>query len=400
MTIVRDITLKMIPHLKTPEILLFIGARQAGKTTILKQLQARIEDRPTYFLTLEDPDYLRLLNESPKNLFSIFTIDLRGKATVFIDEIQYLSNPSNFLKYFYDEYRDVIKLIVSGSSAFYLDRKFTDSLAGRKKICKVRTLSFREFLRFKAEDQLSTVDFEKISISEQEKIIPYYGEYMLYGGYPRVVLAPLHEKKDVLQELAYSYIKKDVFDSHIRRDDVFYALFKILSSSIGQLLNASELASTLGVSKTSIDHYLSVMQKSFHICLVRPLFKNIRKELSKMPKIYFCDTGLRNFFANNFDPFEGRDDKGALLENAVYRQLIERHEEDDVKFWRTISKNEVDFIVSETYALEVKSNPKQFKESKYQMFLETYPNIPLRIASFNTKEAIIGSHSVDEVWKI
>lgn len=402
MTILRDLTTIAKKILEKPEIFLFIGSRQAGKTTILKQLQEGLEKegKKTYFLNLEDPDYLKLLNESPKNLFKIFTFDLKIETYVFIDEIQYLDNPSNFLKYLYDEYKDKIKLLVSGSSAFYLDKKFKDSLAGRKKIFYVRTLSFKEFLRFKNETELSLKDFNNLSLTEKEKINFYYGEYLIYGGYPRVVLAPLVEKKEILQDIAYSYIKKDIYDAQIKQDEIFYQLFKILASGIGQLVNASELSSTLNVSKSAIDNYLYVMQKSFHLHLLKPFYKNMRKELTKMPKVYFSDLGLRNFFVNNFKTLNEREDRGALLENAAFRQLMENYDLTEIRFWRTISKNEVDFIINSQKAFEVKVNPEQFKASKYKLFLENYPEIKLQIISFNAPNKTVNSHKILEVWKI
>ncbi len=402
MSILRDVTLRAQKDLDKPEILLFIGARQAGKTTILKQIQSYLEseEKLTYFLNLEDPDYLKLLNESPKNLFKIFPFNLRTQTYLFIDEVQYLDNPSNFLKYFYDEYKERIKLLVSGSSAFYLDKKFKDSLAGRKKIFNVRTVSFREFLRFKNEEELARKDFQTLTLSEKEKILLYYQEYIIYGGYPRVVLAPLEEKKDILQEIAYSYIKKDIYEARIRQDEVFYKLFKILAGSVGSLVNSSELASTLNVSKTAIDNYLYVMQKSFHICLVRPFFRNVRKELTKMPKVYFYDLGLRNFFVNNFNTYGVREDKGALLENAVFRQLVEIYDENEIKFWRTITQNEVDFVINGKFAMEIKVNPEQFKSRKYKLFFENYPDIKLEIVSLDTQKKEVDSYKVIEAWQI
>ena len=169
MSILRDITKEIEKYIKKDEILLLIGARQSGKTTILHQLKDIIEMQNDiqYFINLEDPDYLSLLKQSPKNLFKLFSIDLNKKNFVLIDEIQYLENPSNFLKYFYDEYKGRIKIIASGSSAFYIDKKFKDSLAGRKKIFYVLTLSFREFLRFKNETELSGKSFDHLSISEK-----------------------------------------------------------------------------------------------------------------------------------------------------------------------------------------------------------------------------------------
>lgn len=402
MSILRDVTLQAKKYLNTDEILLFIGARQAGKTTILKQLRDVLQkdSQTIYFLNLEDPDYLKLLNTSPKNIFKIFSIDTAKKNFIFIDEIQYLANPSNFLKYFYDEYRGKIKLCVSGSSAFYIDEKFKDSLAGRKKIFNVFTLSFREFLRFKKEGDLSQKTFADLSISEKEKVEFYYREFIVFGGYPRVVLAPLEEKNEILRDIAYSYIKKDVLETGVKREEIFYKLFKILSVQSGNLVNASELAATLGASKASIDNYLHIMQKSFHIKLIAPFFKNIRKELTKMPKIYFCDLGLRNFFSDNFKSFEERNDKGALLENAAFRQLIEKYDSSDIKFWRTIQQNEIDFILKDKEALEVKVNPEQFREKSYKIFLENYKDIPLSIVSLGVKQDSINSFRVLNVWEI
>lgn len=402
MSIIRNVTIRSKRFLDTDEILLFIGARQAGKTTILKQLQdyLKSEGNVCYFINLEDPDYLELLNKSPKNLFKLFTLDLKKRNFIFIDEVQYLKNPSNFLKYIYDEHKGRIKLLVSGSSAFYIDRKFKDSLAGRKKIFNVHTLSFREFLRFKKEDELSEIDFENISLSDKEKISNYYREYMIFGGYPKVVLSSLEEKEDTLREIAYSYIKKDIYESNIRQEGVFYKLFKILASQAGNLVNASELATTLNVSKSSIDHYLYVMQKAFHISLIKPFFKNIRKELTKMPKVYFCDSGLRNFFISNFKPLEMREDKGVLLENATFRQLAEKYYLEEIKFWRTIQKNEVDFVAAGKLAIEAKINPKAFKESDYSLFLKNYPEIEFWVASFDKKVNDIGNKKVVDVWEI
>jgi len=402
MSIIRDLTLKIKEYLDKDEILLIIGSRQAGKTTVLHQIEDILESQNQnfYFLNLEDPDYLSLLNQSPKNLFKIFSFDLNQKNFVLIDEIQYLDNPSNFLKYFYDEYRGRIKIIATGSSAFYLDKKFKDSLVGRKRIFYLFTLSFREFLRFKKENKLSQKDFQKLSLADQEKIAFYFEEYLIYGGYPRVVLAPLKEKEEILRDIAYSYIKKDVFEANIQREETFYKLFKLLASQIGNLINSSELGSTLGVSKTAIDNYLYVMQKSFHICLIKPLFRNLRKELTKMPKVYFFDLGLRNFFIKNFKPFNERGDKGSLLENALFRQLIEKYDFEEIKFWRTIQKQEVDFVVNEKLAFEVKVQPNKFKGRKYKKFLENYPEIALSVVSFNTKETTVDSHRIFEIYQI
>ncbi len=399
----RDITPKIQKRLSDDDVILLIGARQAGKTTILHQIEDIIREKekhPCHFLNLEDPDYLSLLNQSPKNLFKIFPLELNSREFLLIDELQYLDNPSNFLKYFYDEYKGRLKIIASGSSAFYLDKKFKDSLAGRKRIFYVFTLSFREFLRFKGKNVLGRKDFKKLTLSEREIVNRYYHQYLIYGGYPRVALAPPTEKEEVLRDIAYSYIKKDIMEANIRQDEIFYKLFKILASQTGNLVNSSELSSTLGVSRTAVDNYLYVMQKSFHLRLIRPFSASVRKELTKMPKVFFLDLGLRNFFLKDFRPYEVRADKGALLENATFRQLLENYDFEEIKFWRTTSGREVDFVVGDEKVFEVKVQVGKFARKKYQSFLKCYPRKELGVVSLNPKKKSASGCRVFEVWEL
>jgi len=398
----RDLTGKLIKYLDSPEILLIVGARQAGKTTLLRQLEEiiKIRHQTCFFLNLEDPDYLRLLNQSPKNLFKIFPLSEKQTAFILIDEIQYLQRPTNFLKFFYDQYATKIKIIASGSSAFWLDRKFRDSLVGRKRIFTLFTLSFREFLRFKKEDNLSQKNFSRLSLSEKEVVERYYHEYLIFGGYPRVVLAPQEEKEAILADIAFSYVKKDIFEAKIKDEEAFYRLFRLLANQVGQLVNLSELAGTLGVSKTMVENYLFLMQKSFHLRLIRPFFKNLRKELTKMPKVYFLDLGLRNFLVRNLEPFPLRTDQGALLENAVFRELIERHFPESIQFWRTTDQQEVDFVIDGKKALEVKLNSRKIKPSRYQRFCKQYPQIDFRFVTLGKTANSVDSLPLIDVWEI
>lgn len=398
MLIKRDLTLKIKEYLEKEEILLIVGPRQAGKTTIMKDIEQGIKGN-SHFLNLEDPDYLSLLNSSPKKIFTIFPFDLTKKIFLFIDEIQYLDNPSNFLKYFFDEYRGKIKIIASGSSAFYLDKKFKDSLAGRKIIFNLLPLSFKEFVKFKNIIDPAKADLTNLTVSENDKLLPAYLEYLTYGGYPKVVLAPLAEKIEILRDLAYSYIKKDVFEAGLRQEESFYKLLKLLAEQIGNLINSSELANTLGISKTAVDNYLAIMRKSFHIALTKPFHKNIRKELTKMPKAYFIDSGLRNFFKNDFRPLLERDDKGQLLENAVFRQLADNYDIGEIRFWRTIDQKEVDFVINGQLALEVKWQLKNLPINSYQFFVKSYPGMNFKIATLDNQSG--GSDfSIIKPWEV
>ena len=139
------------------EVTIITGARQVGKTTIHKQIENYLTEKglPCFYINLEDPDYLHLLNDHPRNIFNLLSVPKNQKIYFLVDEVQYLDNPSNFLKYLYDEFSKRIKLIVSGSSAFYMDTKFKDSLAGRKKIFILYTLSLDEFLKFNNKQHLA-----------------------------------------------------------------------------------------------------------------------------------------------------------------------------------------------------------------------------------------------------
>ena len=123
------------------------------------------------------------------------------------------------------------------------------------------------------------------------------------------------------------------------------------------------------------------MQKSFHVKLIYSYHRNIASELRKMPKIYFCDLGFRNRYINNFSPIAIRTDKGPLLENYVFLTLMNQYSADNIKFWRTSNKQEVDFIVQNTngksLASEVKYSRANINKRKYNLFRITYPDIPL-----------------------
>jgi predicted AAA+ superfamily ATPase len=315
-----------------------------------------------------------------------------SKVYVLIDEIQYLKNPTNFLKYHFDFHADKIKIICSGSSAFYIDQKFNDSLAGRKLIFNLFTLSFEEFLVFKKEEQL-IAEIEEMSVREEyvslqsHKIKILLDEYLTYGGYPAVVLADSTDrKKALLTELAQSFIKRDILESGIKSEEKFYFLLKTLAAQTGGLVNTNQLAGSLQLSVTAIDNYLYTFQKTFHIHLVRPFYRNLKKELTKMPKVYFNDLGMRNILLNIFNPVDSRLDKGELFENFIFLQLRNNYNADEIRFWRTADGNEVDFVVltefEKGFAIECKFDERSFNASRFSKFSNEYLAFPLRVKSY------------------
>jgi uncharacterized protein len=404
----RDLLTDIENHLYKKEYTIITGARQVGKTTILKYLYNKFleQNEDAYYLSFEDPEILENINTHPENIFRYVSrsqkkqpADRKYRKFIFIDEIQYASNPSNFLKYFYDTYAEDIKIIVTGSSAFYIDSKFNDSLAGRKKVFILKSLNFSEFLQFKDAgnlfDELKVIrnNSEYLSIHNNE-LINYFEEYLVFGGFPAVVLEQEQEDKiSRLLELRNSFVKKDLYETGITNETTFFNIFKILASQIGNLVNKNELSKILRINNKIVDQYIYVLQKCFHIALIKPFYKNLRKELTKMNKVYFYDIGLRNALLNRLYPLKDREDIGQLLENYVFIRLSENFNEDEINYWRTADGNEVDFVISpdgnKGKAYEIKYNLSAFHPGQYKKFISNYPEIMLSCISFvNVEEKL------------
>ena len=376
-------------HLSKKEFTILIGARQIGKSTLLKQLFADLNQKgeTVYFLNLDRKEILDELNESPENLFKICPLQPDKKIIVFIDEIQYLDDATTFIKLLFDEYSNRLKIVATGSSAFYIDKQFNDSLVGRKKIFQMGTLDFEEFLLFKGrndlvEEVLKLKNKKKVKSIQENVLWGYMDEFVNYGGYPAVVLEnDIAQKIELLKDIRDSFIKRDILESGITDETKFYRMLMLLASQSGNLLNVNEISNTLHINNATIENYLYVLQKCFHISVVKPFYKNLRKELTKMPKVYLNDLGLRNVLINYFSPLEQRADKGMVLENLSFRLLSERFEQDQIKYWRTADGNEVDFVVETSYlkgfAVEVKFNEQDVKPNKYNKFTQNYPDFPL-----------------------
>jgi len=389
----RDLYHQIIEHLAKKEHTIITGARQTGKSTLLKQTADYCgkKNHPVVFLNLENKDILAELEQSPLNLMK-FLPDTDKKIMVFMDEVQYLSDPSNFLKLLYDEYKDKIKIIATGSSAFYIDRKFNDSLAGRKHIFFLPTCSFDEYLKFIGAEQLLN-EVHQIKNKKSYKSLALqlikkeHDNYIIYGGYPAVILEKqINDKISILTDIRDSFIKKDILESGVKNEIDFYKLFRILAAQTGNLLNVNELSKTLKIKHETVENYLYVLQKCFHIALVRPYSNNIRNELTKMSKVYLLDTGMMNVLTNNFQPLDEKINKGNFWENIYFRQLAEHYGMSNINFWRTTNGNEVDFIIHEpgkpSRAVEVKYNNEKINEAKYKKFRADYPEIDLSFAYY------------------
>jgi predicted AAA+ superfamily ATPase len=403
--IIRSLYPDLLHHIPAKECTILIGARQTGKSTLLKQVQDALlkKGETVVLLNLERKDILLELNQSPENVLRYFP----AKGTrnyLLVDEVQYLQDPTNFLKLLYDEHAPNLKIIATGSSAFYIDRNFKDSLAGRKKIFELPTLDFEEFLSFRNQEALlaeyqSLKNGTKQKSTSEQQLWTALDEYINYGGYPAIVLEnKVANKIERLQEIRDSFVKRDILEAGITDETKFFRLLILLASQIGSLVNINELANTLGLTHPATENYLYVLRKCFYIELVKPFFSNVRKELVKMPKVYFNDLGLRNVLVNYFSPIEQRADKGALLENYVYRSLADKLDNDKIKFWRTADGNEVDFVLEESNkqgrAIEVKFNlpagqTGEANPKKYKKFTELYPNYPIQFFSWRGERLFV-----------
>lgn len=399
----RNILGSILGNLFFKEFIVITGPRQCGKTCLLRLIENHLQEKreTTVYLTLEDPLILKRLNEHPENLFSVIPRQAQ-KLFVLIDEIQYLADPTNFLKYNFDLHQDRVKIICTGSSAFYIDQNFKDSLAGRKLIFNLYTLSFDEFIYFKTGNDLLFKDLDEIR-RRPEYLSPkliilkqYLDEYLTYGGYPAVALSENADRKRMLlAELSQSFLRRDILESNVREEEKFYILIRMLAAQTGGILNGNQLSNSLQLSVTAVENYIQILQKTFHIHLVRPFFSNLKKELTKMPKVYFNDLGMRNILLNQFTNPDFRTDRGELIENYIFLRLRDSYSIDQIKYWRTADGNELDFVVctefGKGFAIESKFDEKSFSVSKYRKFTETYPEYPLSVKSY---EAINSSNSL------
>ncbi len=342
------------------EAVVIKGPRQAGKTTLLLHLKEKLGGS---YVTLEDPDMLEEFDKRPKQFARRFG------GNLFLDEVQYSKNAGRVIKLIYDLFPE-IKLFISGSGSFDVRVPISKYLVGRAILFELYPLSFEEFILWKARDLYDIYIENKREVGKfmaGEKAKPEKAfenefkilleEYIIYGGFPAVVKESDYEiKAQLLKSLQQTYLEKDVFFFFdIRHLEKFRDVLRFLSFNTGKLLEPFTLSKDLSIDIRTLWNYLSVLENTYVIRLVRPFFQNVSTEIRKRRKIYFVDTGLRNAILSNFTELSSRTDSGQLLENHVFIQLRDYGE---VRYWRTKGMAEVDFILfknNELIPVEVKS---------------------------------------------
>lgn len=345
----RDILSLLLSHLKEKEITLITGPRQVGKTFLMNLMEKHLkaEGEPTMYLNL-DIDDDKPAFASQGNLLARIKLEL-GKfgGYVFIDEIQRKPDAGLFLKGLYD--MDLpYKFIVSGSGSLELKEKIQESLAGRKRIFVVDPITFNEFVNHKTGYKYESKIHDFFTV-EKEATRRLLEEYLVFGGYPRVVLAETAAKKaEEMRDIYESYIERDIRSLlEVEKPQALTDLLKIIASQIGSLVNVTELASTTGISHKTVNSYLWYLEKTYILHKVTPFYRNVRKEITKAPVYYFCDQGMRNYLLGLFGLTSLPSVlSGHLFENVVFNLLRQAAaSRAQIHFWRTRDNAEVDFVL-------------------------------------------------------
>ncbi len=366
----RKIVDKIIEYLETKEIIVIYGARQVGKTFLLRYLIENYIKKNVFYFDLELPNLLDLCNQGAGSVFKYLIqkgVDEKQRVFLLIDEIQYMEDPTKFLKIMHDHYSN-IKLLVSGSSTFEIKKKFKETLVGRTVNFELYPLSFEEFLMFKSKNYKLNKENTKII---NDELVELAEEYIRFGGYPKIVLENSEEKKQTyLWQIISTYVRKDIRDiGNIRNISAFNKLLEVLASQSGQLLNVLEISNTLKINRETVLEYLDLLENTFIIKRITPFHKNLRSELSKNPKIFFLDTGMMHLLWLKEFP---KVILGNAFETFIFLELMKSNKK--INFWRTTNKQEVDFIVKnkELYAIEVKYNFQNLENRSLRFFSENY----------------------------
>ncbi|MFA7445972.1 MAG: ATP-binding protein [Flavobacteriaceae bacterium] len=340
--IVRQLENNIQKRLKDNKAIILLGARQVGKTTLLNNLTANREN--VLHWNGDDADIREMLaNPTSTRLKSYI-----GKnTTLVIDEAQRIENIGLCLKLIIDNIKGV-KVIATGSSAFELANKINEPLTGRKWEYTMYPISF--------EEMVSHTDL----LTEQRLL----EQRLVFGYYPDVLNNP-GEEKEILKQLANSYLYKDILTwERIQKPDRLEKLVQAIAFQVGNLVSYNELGQMAGLDNQTVEHYINLLEKAFIVFRLNSFSRNLRNELKKSRKIYFYDNGLRNAVINQFNPIGLRADKGALWENFLIVERLKHISYHNFYanryFWRTSAQQEIDYIEE----ADGKINAYEFKYAK------------------------------------
>jgi len=378
-------------HIENKKATILIGPRQVGKTTLMKQLSFDLQTKyKCLYIDLDIYSQYEKIN-SYENLINTLTLNgyqnnNEQKFVLFLDEFQKYRDVSNIIKNIVDHHPN-IKVFASGSSSLAINNNIQESLAGRKRVVHIYPLSFEEFLNFKERNDLigqlhKVADIKSDSLTTlMPELYKELKEFLIFGGYPEVALSAQDEKKAVLESIFDLYVKKDLVD-FLDIDKIKNAkiLINHLALNHGQEINYNKLGQVASLDSKTSKNYVEILKETFLITLLSPWYTNKNKELTKTPKVYFIDNGVRNYFINNFNKTEIRNDSSSLFESFVISELLKKGTPaKNIKFWRSKNKKELDLILDDGAAvkpieIKYKNNIKNSDFSGLKNFMNNYPN--------------------------
>ncbi|HKL33002.1 MAG TPA: ATP-binding protein [Tangfeifania sp.] len=313
------------------KIIVLYGPRQVGKTTLVNSIISGFHGK-VLKINADEQIYNEVLSSRDFSKLKGLT---EGYDLLFIDEAQRITDIGINLKILYDNLPE-LKIIVTGSSSLDLANRVNEPLTGRIITNNLYPISILEWQNF-----IGLNDFE---VTQQLE------ELILYGMYPEIFSwQNFNQKRKYLEDLCNSYLYKDILSlTNIKYPEKLNQLLKLIAYQNGQLVSLQELATTLQIHREALANYINLLEKSFVIFRLSGFSRNLRKEVVKMDKIYFYDTGVRNTLINDFNSLQFRNDKGQLWENFILAERMKANAYDGTfvnsYFWRTYSGAELDLV--------------------------------------------------------
>jgi len=357
---IPQIQLEHLKSLVIPgKVVVIHGPRRVGKTTLLKKY---LEGEKNYlFVTGEDIFVRDFLSSGSVDQLKDF---VGTKELLVVDEAQYIPMIGLNLKLIVDHLPHV-KVIATGSSTFDLAKQVGEPLTGRKYVLKMFPISQIEL------NHLENTAQVKAQLESR----------LIYGSYPEVITHRNDlDKQEYLHELVSSYLLKDILAFEgVKKSKKLIDLLILLAFQIGKEVSYSELGVQLSMSKATVEKYLDLLEQVFVLVNIRGFSRNLRKEVTKTSRYYFCDIGIRNMLINNFNPIKRRDDIGLIWENYLVMERIKKQQYKRIWsnnfFWRTYDQKELDWIEEregKLFGYEFKWADTVVKAPK--LWLETYPD--------------------------